>query len=292
MNEEEYLKELSDAGVDVTDVTEKPAEEAPAEEKPVVEKKDDTEEVPEEKTLATEPKERIARKLSDKYKEVKTDLKTERELREQVERERDELRTKLEAVSNADTPKERQEAVGELEAFAQEIGADADALRKMQALFLKDVKPTVDESLTRDIEEFKQWKSENSKVLEKSQFDSEFQSATPTLKELLPNVSDDEIQKIKDKVDELSHTKEYHDKALDYVIFKNREELSKLVSPKKRGMEHKGRKDVQDESYDFNPDADYSKMSMKEREVWEENYRKMTSGEGIFTDAKGKKILI
>lgn len=289
MNEEEnYLKELADAGVDVTDVTETPAEETPevTEEKPV---EKSTEEVSE--TLVTEPKEHHKRSIYDEYKDKKSELKSEKEAREQVERERDELKQRLEALQNADTPQERREAQDEIDAFAEEIGADANAIRRMQELFSKNVKP-VDESLARDIQEFKQWKTENSQVIEKSRFESEFQAATPTLTELLPNASTEEMATVKARVDELSHMKEFHDKELDYVIFKNKDELSKLVSPKKRGMEQRGRKDAVEESFDFNPDADYSKMSLKEREIWEEGYKKFTSGEGLVTDSNGKRLLI
>lgn len=294
MNEEEtYLKELADAGVDVTDVKETPEEVTPPEEKPTVEQKEEkAEEVPKEKPLVTEPKEQHKRSIYEEYKEKKSELKSEKDAREQAERERDELKAKLDALSNADTPQEKKEASDDLEAFAQEINADPATLRKMQSLFLKDVKASTDEGLAKDLQEFKQWKSENSQVIEKSRFEAEFQSVTPTLKELLPNASDEELQLVKEKVDEISHTKEFHDKDLDYVVFKNKDELSKLVSPKKRGMEQKGRKDVQDEVFDFNPDADYSKMSMKERELWEEGYKKFTAGEGIVMDAKGKKLLI
>ena len=294
MNEQEaYLKELAESGVDVTDVTETPEEVTPPEEKPIVEQKEEkTEEVPEEKPLVTEPKEQHKRSIYEEYKEKKSELKSERELREQAERERDEFKQKLEAVSNAGTQQERQDAQDEMEAFAQEIGADANALRKMQALFLKNSNANSDEGLAKDLQEFKQWKSENSQVIEKSRFETEFQSVTPMLKELLPNVSDEEMQMIKSRVDEISHTKEFHDKELDYVLFKNKDELAKLVSPKKRGMEQKGRRDVQEESYDFNPDADYSKMSMKEREAWEEGYKRFTAGEGIVMDSNGKRLLI
>lgn len=294
MNEQElYLKELAESGVDVTDVTETPEEATPPEEKPTVEKQEEkAEEVPEEKFLVTEPKEQHKRSIYEEYKDKKSELKSEREAREQVERERDELKSKLDAISNAGTPQERQDAEDEMEAFAQEIGADANALRKMQALFLKNSNATPDEGLAKDLQEFKKWKSENSQVIEKSRFDAEFQSVTPMLKELLPNVSDEEMTIIKDRVDELSHTKEFHDKELDYVLFKNKDDLAKLVSPKKRGMEQKGRRDVQEESFDFNPDADYSKMSMKERELWEEGYKKFTAGEGIVKDSNGKRLLI
>lgn len=291
MNEEEmYKKELAEAGVDVSDIKE-PEETTPEPEVKAEETKEIEAEPKEEESLP-EPKEQHKRSIYEEYKEKKAELKSEREQREQVERERDELRAKLEAVSHADTREERQTASDDLEAFAQEIGADAQAIRKMRDLFLKDVKPSTDPALAEKLEKFEAWQQENSKTLEKARFQEEFTSVTPTLKELIPNVSDEEMKLIQAKVDELAHTKEYHDKDLDYVIFKNKETLSKLVSPKKRGMESKERKDVVEESFDFDPNADYSKMTMKEREIWEEGYKKYTSGEGIVKDTQGRSLLI
>jgi len=287
MNEEEYKKELAEAGVDVTDI--------PAEETPPVETEEPKEESKEEpettEPTENEPKEQHKRSIYDEYKDKKAELKSEKELREQAERERDELRSKLDAVSNADSPQEKREATNKLEQFAQKIGADPQALEEMRDLFLADA-PKTDPAIAEKLAKFEAWQRENSKVIEKSRFEEEFTSALPTLRETLPNASEEEIAKIKARVDELSHTKEYHDKELDYVIFKNKTELSKLVSPKKRGMETKERKDVVDDSFEFDPNADYSKMSMKEREIWEDGYKKFTSGEGIVKDARGKSLLI
>ncbi len=291
MNEEEmYKKELADAGVDVTDIKE--SEETTPEPEVKAEETKEIEAEPKVDESLTEPKEQHKRSIYEEYKDKKAELKSEREQREQVERERDELRAKLEAVSQADTKEKREDAQDDLDSFAQEIGADAQAIRRMRDLFLKDVKSSTDPVLAEKLEKFEAWQKENSVTLEKARFQEEFTAATPTLKELLPNVSDEELKLVQEKVDELAHTKEYHDKDLDYVIFKNKETLSKLVSPKKRGMESKSRKDVVEESFDFDPNADYSKMSIKEREQWEEGYKKFTSGEGIVKDARGRSVLI
>ena len=129
MNEEEkYTKELEEAGVDVSDIKtdEIPEETAPPEAKPVVTEK--TEEQAEEKPLVTEPKEQHKRSIYDEYKDKKSELKSERERADIAERERDELKSRLESLDRAVTPQEKQDAQDEIEAFAQEIGADASEI--------------------------------------------------------------------------------------------------------------------------------------------------------------------
>lgn len=286
MDEEAYKKELADAGVDVSDLKEEASEE------PKEEVSEEPKE-PNEPLTTEEPKEQRKRSIYDEYKEKKSELKTERELRADIERERDELREKLNAVATATTPTERADAQDELDAFASEIGADPQAIKRMRELFLKDVKPQVDPELAKDLQEFKAWKAQNSEVVEKQLFEQEFSKVTPTIKDMFPKVSPEELSAIKTRLDEIAHSKEYHDKDLDYVAFKNKEILSALVSPKKRGLETRGRADAQgEESFDFDPNADYSKMSLKERERWETEYKKMTAGGGLTTDAEGKRIFM
>jgi hypothetical protein len=299
MNEEEYKKELEAAGVEV--VEEKPAEkeEAPKPEAPKAEEKpsEKEEEKPAdpapkaEEAPTPEEKERPKRSIYDDYKDKKLEAKTEKERADQAERERDELKTKLEAIEQAKTPEEKEDAKDDLEAFAEEINADPEKLKEMRSLFLKDIKPGSDIS-KEDIEEFKAFKKEHSQVIEKQKFDEELASVAPMLKELLPNASDEEMVAVKAKIDQLSHTKDYFDKELDYVIFKEKDTLSKLVSPKKRGLEAKGKKDVTEANFTFDPNADYSKMSFKERELHEAEYAKLTKADGLSTDANGRKILI
>ncbi len=287
MDEEAYKKSLAEAGVDVPDLNVEQAPEAPTAETP---------EAPTEPTVpltTEEPKEQRKRSIYDEYKDKKSELKTERDLRADIERERDDLKAKLDAVATATTPEERADAQDELDSFATEIGADPTAIKRMRDLFLKDLKPQVDPELAKDLQEFKAWKSQNSQVVEKQLFEQEFAKVTPTIKDMFPKVSAEEIDAIKTKLDEIAHSKEYHDKDLDYVAFKNKQVLSDLVSPKKRGLETRGRTDAQgEELFDFDPNADYSKMSLKEREKWETEYKKMTAGGGLTTDAEGKKIFM
>lgn len=293
MNEEEYKKELAANGVEIPEVKKEETPESPKE-KPE-EKKIEKPEAPKEETPEEplqEPREPRKRSIYDEYKDKKLEVKNERELREKAERERDEFRIKYETLEKANTPEERQEAKDDIEAFAKEINADPQVIKKMREVFLKDVKPQTDESIKKDLEEFKAWKQNNSQVIEKQLFEEEFVRTVPTIKRLFPQATEEELNAIKKEVDSVSHTKEWHDKDLDYVVFKNQDKLQALVSPKKRGMEIKNRKDVSEIAFEFDPNADYSKMSMKEREQWEEAYKKATKAEGLLEDSQGRKIIL
>jgi hypothetical protein len=283
--EEEAMREYAEAGVDLPELKEEPKEpEAPQpKEEPTVDEPKEPEPLKE-----TEPIVERKRSIYDEYKDKKAELKSERELREQAERERDELRQKLE------NPEKKEYTQDDLDSFAQEIGADPQAIKKMRELFLKDVQPTTDPALAEKLAKFEAWQQQNQVVLEKQMFEDEFNSSLPKLKDILPKANDTEMQNVKKEIERLSHTKEYHDKDLDYIAWKEKDTLNALISPKKAGLERKGRVDVQEElSTEFNPNADYSKMTLKEREVWEENYRKMVDrAEGLSTGADGKKILI
>jgi hypothetical protein len=283
-DEEKYKKELAEAGVDLPnkDSEAKAKEEADAKAKAEEDAKNINNKPPDEQKSPS---------IYDEYKAKKAELKSERELRETTEKERDELRTKLEALEKAGTPEEKQIATDDLEEFAKEINADPLALKKMRELFLKDYHPT-DESLRKDLNEFKAWKTQNQQVLEKQMFENEYSKTIPTLKDLFPSATDDEQKAIKEKLDSISHTKEWRGHPLDLIALRNKDTLSALVSPKKRGMETKEHKDVQFDSSEFDPNADYSKMSLKEREAWEENYRKVTKSDGLMEDAQGRKLII
>lgn len=286
------MEEYKAAGVDLPELNTPP--ETPEKDESQKEPEAPEAKKPEEPTepLQETPKLERKRSIYDEYKEKKAELKSERELREQAERERDEFRTKYEALQNANTPEERQEAQDDIESFAKEIGADANALRKMRELFLKDVQPSTDPEIAEKLKKFEEWQSQNNQMMEKQMFEDEFKATVPMLKEILPEASDEEMQKVKAKLDELSHTKEFHDKDLDYIAFKHRSELSALISPKKRGLETRGKTDVEEDTFVFDPTADYASMSPKQKERWEAEYRKLTSSTDLHTDADGRKILL
>ncbi len=293
--QEEYAARLKEEGVDVPeeekDPEEEPVKEKSKEDKPEEEKKeeDPKKEDPDKSTL-TDQKEFKKRSIYDEYKDKKSELKSEKERREVAEQEVVNLKEKL---ANADTPKEKQDALDDIEEFAKEIDADPEAIRKMQKLFQKGIKTNEhDESLKKDLEEFKSWKEQNKEVMQKQAFDSEFESALPSLKTDFPNASAEELKSIKSKLDEISHSKDFYDKSLDYVIFKSKKDLSDLVSPKKKGLESKEKNDVNVDDFEFNPNADISKLSPKQAEQWEKAYNKATSSDELVDDGKGGKIIL
>lgn len=287
MSEEEYKKELEANGVDVPETKEEAPESKPEAKQP--EKSDEVPEKGEEDTKDDEPKDK-KRSIYDAYKEKKTEAKSERELRLKAEQERDELLAKVNEITKAKTPEKEDEAEEDAIAYAQKVGANPELVNKIIEQARKGI--AIDDSTKKEIEELKAWKAENQKLLEKQQFDAEFSKTVPTIKTLIPTASDEELPAIKAKLDEIAHSKEWNTKDLDYIVFKHKDELSKLTSPKKRGMETKERKDAGEIQSEFDVNADYSKMTLKEREAWEEGYKKLTKNDGLSTDARGRKIII
>ncbi len=291
--EEKLAAEYTNAGIELLEtvpVAEPKAEEPKPEEKPVTPVEEPKPEEPTE-PLQTEPDAKPAkRSIYVDLKETRKEVKTERELREQVERERDELKAKLDAVSTATTPGERNDAVDDLEAFAKEIDADPAYLKKMQQVFLKGLpQATVD---TEVLERFKKWEIENSEAIDAQSFEKEFQSTLPAIKTMFPDATTDEVNLIRTKLDELAHTDQFHDKELDYVIFKNQDDIKSLISPKKRGIESKGRVDATAPTFEFDPNADITKMSDKEVAEWEKAYSQMGKTAELSMDSQGKRIFI
>jgi AcrR family transcriptional regulator len=288
--EEEAQKAYAEAGVDLPELKQEQPDNTDAPKEEPIPAKEQEEEP---KALLTEekPLER-KRSIYDEYKDKKSELKSATERLEQTERERDEFRAKYEALAQAKTPEEHRDAQDELEAFAAKIEAKPEVLREMRELFLKGLTPNTDPDLSEKLKHFEEWQAQNAQTVEKQMFEQEFQQTVPALKELLPNASDEEMQAVKGKLDELSHTAEYHDKPLDYIAWKNKATLSALISPHKRGVETKGRVDISDVTFEFDPNADYSKMSLAQREKWEAEYKKMTSPSELTTDGDGRRVML
>ena len=245
-----------------------------------------------QKEVLLEQKEFKKRSIYDEYKDKKSELRSEKELRQKFEEENTVLKEKLGALENADTPQEKQEALNDIDEFAKEIGADPKAIRKMQSIFLKGIKPTTDENLQKDLADFKEWKTQNQNAMETQRFENEFATALPQIKSDFPKVSDEELTAIKKSLDEISHSKEYHDKSLDYIVFKNKETLSTLVSPKKRGLETKERKDIDTEDFVFDPNVDITTLSPADYVKWEKAYKKAMNSEELIDDSRNGKMII
>ena len=293
--EDQYKAELEAEGIEVEgEKTDKSVEETPAEKPKVEDKVEEPEKKPEEEPEKVEEKKEFKkRSIYDEYKDKKSELKSEKELRTKAETENTELKEKLEALQNAETPKEKQDALDDIDELAKEINADPEVIRKLQKVLMKGVAPANNETLQKDLADFKNWKTQNQKVMATQQFETEFATVLPQIKSDFPKISDDEMKSVKEALDKISHSKEYHDKSLDYVVFKNKEELSALISPKKRGMETKERKDLEEDNFVFDPNVDITKLSATDFVKWEKAYNKQTaSSEELVMDGKSGKMII
>lgn len=302
--EEKYQKSLVDAGVELEgldpnantepDATEaKAKEEADAKAIADAQAKADAEgdEGTKNPEVLSDVKDK-KRSIYDEYKDKKSEARTEKERADTLERENAELKTKMEALQNAKTPEEKQDALDDLDKFAEETDADPEYLKKYRDLILKGIKIEPDESLRKDLEEFKAWKAENQKSIDQSNFENEFAKANPVLKELFPSASEDEMKTIKSELNKLAHSAGWNDKELDYIAFKNKTTLGALVSPKKRGMESRDRKEGAEISTEFDPNADYASMTPSQRDNWEKTYREISkSPEGLTETSNGKKMI-
>jgi hypothetical protein len=290
--EQKYKEELAANGVELPELEEEAEDPQEPEKEPETPATPDKPEEPEDTPPAPEEKKNNKRTIYQEYKEKKAEVKTEKERADALQREKDALQAKYDAISKA---KEDGEPTAEAEedalAYAEKIGADPDLVKRIIAEAQKGMKP--DPALAQDMADFKQWKADNQKTLEKQAFESEFKAVTPVIKEFFPSVSDAELKSIKENLDKLSHSQEWHDKDLEYIVFKNRDTISTLVSPKKRGMEDRERKDApQGDSFEFDPNADLSSMSPAERDKWEASYRAASKNESLATNGQGKKIFI
>lgn len=285
--EADYKKELQDAGVEIPvddSVESEKVEETP--EAPEADKKAEEAEKPNE----SESREPRKRSIYDDYKDKKVELKSEREQREQAEHERDELKRQLEEVSQANSPEHKASPNGLLE-YAEQAGADPELVKRIVEE-ARNGQQQIDPELKGRLERFENWQKQNASVLEKQMFEEEFNRTVPTLQSMFPTANTEELGTLKSELDKLSHSKEMHDKELDYVAFKHREHLSAFVSPKKVGMESKGRNQVGDNSSEFNPTADLTKMNAKELDAYEASYRKMVSEQGGVSGTGKNKILL
>lgn len=309
MNDEQKLKDAyKESGVDLKELKEdgeddKGTKESKVEEKSKTEVKSEEDKAKEDQDLEDDKSKKDdetiveprKRSIYDDLKDKKKEVKSEKELRVKAETERDEMAEKLRTLNEAKTTTEKADAQDEIDEFlAGHKEWDKKAINDLVALARKGVKPQeMDASLKKDIEDFKAWKAQNSSIIEKSMYEEEFQKVAPALKEMFPKATADEMNAIKKELDGLSHKPGWNDKSLDYVAFKFKDKLGALVSPKKRGMEGKDKKDVEIDSSEFDPKADLTKMTPAQRADWEKEYRKATKpSTELSSDGKGKKLIL
>lgn len=204
-------------------------------------------EIPAEVTpeVVSEPKVELPTKRSI-YQDLKEKKVEAREAKEEAEAMRaenarlaQELADLKQAKIEAKTPAEKQTVDDEIEAFAESIGADPDAIAGLIPILEKRLGKG--ETLSKeDLEFIKQVKAEQQKTAGQVAFNNEWNDFVPSLKAEFPHVSDADLASVRKEVEKLAHTPEFHDKEIDYIYFKTKNSLSKLISPKRESAEGGG----------------------------------------------------
>lgn len=305
MDEAAYKKYLSENGIEVEEDTTvaQQVETKPDVDEEVDEESNDTKSEDTQET--TKPKQKEAPKKDSIYTEYKNKKRALREKEEEVqtisekntilEKELQEKNAKIaelqQLANKATTSVEKQEVKDGIEALAEEYSLDRSFLNKLSSELLKKVKPA--ETQTIDPE----YTSKVKQIVETQEFNQEFEETLPFIEETFGKLSKDDVKNLRTELDKLAHSKGFNDKDLDYIIFKNRSQLSSIITPKRRGIETRTQneeKSVDEEpKIDFNQAPDFDNMTEAQVKAWETEYKKLKSNtKGLTTGPNGKKFFI
>lgn len=161
-----------------------------------------------------------------------------KELREELQSDYDKKLEELKAEYFKDRPNETvtTNIEEEIAKLAEEKEIDPEVLKRIIDVARKGVETSPEDKAL--LEQVKVMQAEREETEQQRIFETEFNTVLPTLKSEFPNASDEQMTKAKEMLDELSHTEKYHDKDMDYVVFKEKSEISKILfSPKKATFE-------------------------------------------------------
>lgn len=203
------------------------------------------------------------------------DLKAERKERkeaiaraEAAEARNQELEGLLQDKKDAKTPEEKSQADDDIKAYAEKHGLDADGLQELTGIIAKRL-PMPEGLSPEEVKAFRESQATAARQAE----DQAVLTEAPKVKEQLEIHSDAELKAVMDEVMKLSHTEAFHDKEVEYIVWKNREALSKLVSPKKPSFESGGNgPEGQAENIDFSSGKVTPEQAQKAQEFPQSSY--------------------
>lgn len=220
---------------------EAPAPEAPKDEPTLEEAAAPEAETPEDKPEEKKDDEPAPEVPLQKKRSIYDDLKdTRKELKEARARIQ-ELEGGKPADKPADAPPKEDEPADELEAYAKENNLDAKALGRLADIITKRVPSAELSKAERDqLSELKAWQTEQLSKEQRAAEDKEVLATAQNVKTQLEIHDDAELDSVMKEIVRLSHTEEFYDKEVDYIVYKRKAELSKLVSPRKPSFESGG----------------------------------------------------
>jgi colicin import membrane protein len=129
----------------------------------------------------------------------------------------------------------------ELEAFAKENQLDAAGLARLAEIIAKRIpQGQLSAEEKQQLTELTAYKAKKDAEETRAAEDQEVLATAPTVKTQLEIHDDAELATVMKEIVKLSHTAEFHDKEVDYIVWKNKDALAKLVSPKKPSFESGG----------------------------------------------------
>ncbi|MFN3658170.1 MAG: hypothetical protein ACK4UO_13015 [Pseudolabrys sp.] len=134
-------------------------------------------------------------------------------------------------------PKKEDTPADELEAFAKDNEIDPASLKRLTEIITKRIPATqLSDEEKQGLADLKTWRADQARAAE----DAEVLATSSIVKTQLEISDDAELAIVMKEIVRLSHTKEFHDKEVEYILWKKKEALSKLVSPKKPSFEGGG----------------------------------------------------
>jgi hypothetical protein len=173
--------------------------------------------------------------------EARTEAETEKARADAAEAKAAELEALLKQGKDAKTTTEQTVVVDDIKAYAEKHGLDVPALNDLIEVMSKRVgAPQLPEEVTKRLTELEGFKATKEAQEKREAEDREIQAAAPAVKTSLEINDDAELGNVMKEVMRLAHTEQYADKEVDYIVWKNKDALSKLVSPKKPSFESGG----------------------------------------------------
>ncbi len=181
-----------------------------------------------------------------KKRSIYDDLKDERKERKSAETRAAEAEAKaadlqalLDAKGEATTPEEKKAAAKDIAEYAEKHKLDPDSLEELSNIILSKA-PKAEGTLTP--EEAAEWRAERARA-KQTEEDQAIMATAPSVKAELGITNDTELANVMKEVVRLAHTAEFHDKEPEYIVWRKKDALSKLVSPKRPSFEQGGQRE-------------------------------------------------
>lgn len=183
------------------------------------------------------------RSIYDDYKDKKKEANEAKERADAEQARADAAEAELAKLrggkkSDADPSKKDDAPADDLEAFAKEKGYDPSELERLTEILAKRIPtPQLSEAEKTDLAELRGWKAAQEAKDKRAAEDAVIQADAPSVQKQFSISDAGELTAVMAEIVRLAHTPKYADKEVDYILFKEKDALSKLVSPKKPSFE-------------------------------------------------------